>query len=519
MITTSVISGWALPVVYLAAVILALGLKKNIWVVAQSASLVGIGCCVAAWLGLVTLAPSTDMVGLVMASLVSVLGWVIIRYSRRYLDGEAGQPRYVAALLVTLAAVSAVVLSRNLAVLVIAWTVTSIGLHQLLTFYRDRLPAQIAAHKKFIASRLAEVCLVLALVLIYLNVGSLDLAAIAQHVKQAAGLTTGLQAAALLVALAAIVKTAQLPLHGWLIQVMEAPTPVSALLHAGVVNLGGFVLIRLAELISAVPAAQTLLVVAGSVTAVLAGLVMMTRISIKVRLAWSTCAQMGFMLMECGLGLYDLALLHLVAHSLYKAYAFLSAGEIVAQVRNQDLHAAEPDAKPAWLFMRGLMVLPLSGGFVVGSIWIWQQWLPTLSVAVSAVAIIALGLAPLLWIQTKASMSMLLIGTARAVGLIQLYLLWHVGASAVLPTQSAPPLGLSVFVITSFAALYLAQVWLQAYPKGSVARLVYPWAYGGFYLDERFTRFTFRVWPVPRATSRTPMAEASRSIHSAPGEA
>lgn len=84
----------------------------------------------------------------------------------------------------------------------------------------------------------------------------------------------------------------------------------------------GFVLLRVAELIGLVPSAQWLLVIVGSLTAVLAGMVMLTRISIKVRLAWSTCAQMGFMLMEIGLGLYELALLHLVAHSLYKAYAF-----------------------------------------------------------------------------------------------------------------------------------------------------------------------------------------------------
>ncbi len=121
---------------------------------------------------------------------------------------------------------------------------------------------------------------------------------------------------------------------------MEAPTPVSALLHAGVVNMGGFVLLRVAELIGLVPS-QWLLVIVGSLTAVLAGMVMLTRISIKVRLAWSTCAQMGFMLMEIGLGLYELALLHLVAHSLYKAYAFLSSGEAVERARLHDFQAPQ----------------------------------------------------------------------------------------------------------------------------------------------------------------------------------
>ena len=147
-----------------------------------------------------------------------------------------------------------------------------------------------------------------------------------------------------------MLKCAQLPVHGWLIQVMEAPTPVSALLHAGVVNLGGFLLIRLGTLVADVPAAQALLVVVGSVTAVVAALVMMTRISIKVSLAWSTCAQMGFMLMQCGLGLHDLALLHLVAHSLYKAHAFLGAGGAVEQNRLQQMTPPLPPlAAGAWL--------------------------------------------------------------------------------------------------------------------------------------------------------------------------
>src|SRR5690606_5596011 len=118
--------------------------------------------------------------------------------------------------------------------------------------------------------------------------------------------------------------------HGWLIQVMEAPTPVSALLHAGIINLGAFVAIRLAQLFVATPAALTLLLLAGLTSAALAGLVMRTRGSVKGALAWSTCAQMGFVLVEIGLGAFDLALLHIVAHGAYKANAFLASGSGVA---------------------------------------------------------------------------------------------------------------------------------------------------------------------------------------------
>jgi NAD(P)H-quinone oxidoreductase subunit 5 len=143
-------------------------------------------------------------------------------------------------------------------------------------------------------------------------------------------------------AAAVIVRTAHVPLQGWLLQVMEAPTPVSALLHAGVVNLGGFVLIRFAPLLEAVPAARALLVAFGLASALLAAFAMLTRISIKVRLAWSTVAQMGFMVLECGLGLYQMAALHLLGHSLYKAHHFLAASEVVAHTRQHMLSATAP---------------------------------------------------------------------------------------------------------------------------------------------------------------------------------
>ncbi|MEJ2604681.1 MAG: NADH-quinone oxidoreductase subunit L, partial [Gammaproteobacteria bacterium] len=311
---------WLLPSAYLGAWVAALLLPGHAWSVANAAALAGLAAMVGA--ALATLAPGTESaepVSLVVGLMVAFLGWVIVRYSRRYLEGEAEQVRYVAALSFTVAATATVVVTEHLAVLLGAWAASSLGLHQLLTFYRERPGALIAAHKKFLVSRASELCVIAALILIGLEVGTLDLQGIAAHVAAVEDLPVALNVAAVLLALTAILKSAQLPLHGWLIQVMEAPTPVSALLHAGIVNIGGYVLIRVAELITASPAAGTLLVIAGSSTAVLAGLVMMTRISIKVRLAWSTCAQMGFLLMEVGLGLYDLALLHLVAHSLYKA--------------------------------------------------------------------------------------------------------------------------------------------------------------------------------------------------------
>src|SRR5690349_16746348 len=118
-----------------------------------------------------------------------------------------------------------------------------------------------------------------------------------------------------------------------MLQVMEAPTPVSALLHAGVVNIGGFVMIRLAPLMAHATLAQNILVGVGLFSTIIASLVMATRAAIKSVLAWSTIGQMGFMLVQCGLGAWHLALMHLLAHSCYKAHSFLSSGSIVRQWR------------------------------------------------------------------------------------------------------------------------------------------------------------------------------------------
>jgi NAD(P)H-quinone oxidoreductase subunit 5 len=113
---------------------------------------------------------------------------------------------------------------------------------------------------------------------------------------------------------------------------MEAPTPVSALLHAGIINAGGFLLIRLAELMQSSAGALAALVMLGGFTALFGAVVMLTQSAVKTALAWSTIAQMGFMLLQCGLGLWPLALLHIVAHSLYKAHAFLTSGGAVRSV-------------------------------------------------------------------------------------------------------------------------------------------------------------------------------------------
>ena len=487
---------------------------RSAWRAARWGSVGGLGAALAVLVALAIVGPGqhtlwrSDAVGAVVGLLVAFIGWVIVRYSQPYLAGEPGEAACVRWLMATLAAVLVVVASNNLLVLALAWMASSLALHRLLLFFGERPAARIAAHKKYLAARAADLCMAGAVGLLYLSFGTLQIDTLLAQ----AGAATALPAPAawavglIVLAASALLKCAQLPVHGWLIQVMEAPTPVSALLHAGVVNLGGFVLIRVGALVADVPAAQALLVVVGSLTAVVAALVAMTRISIKVALAWSTSAQMGFMLMQCGLGLHELALLHLVAHSLYKAHAFLAAGTAVEHNRLHQMTPAEPvPGLRAWLLgaLAGLALVALAA----------LAWGLTAAAAPGLWAlmfILALALVPLLTGTARRAEGLWpLAGPAAAFALALAYFGLHAAFGHILGNASdVAPAGwaLAGSVMVCFLALFVVQGTLRARPQGALARRLYPALFAGLYLDELFTRLTFRVWP-----ARLPAPPAART--------
>jgi NAD(P)H-quinone oxidoreductase subunit 5 len=524
----------AVPLLYLQAAAgswVATGAVESRWRLARlcAAAAVGASALSLAWLlasgaglargpallplgefGALHLSLRSDALGALMLLLVSFIGWAIVGYSQPYLGGERGQPRYIRGLMLTLAAVSLLVLSNNLLLLALAWMSTSLALHGLLTFFDTRPQALVAAHKKFIASRVADACLIVAVGLIGHQLGTLEIDEAIVAATALPAMTGWLQTAALLLAVSALLKCAQLPVHGWLIQVMEAPTPVSALLHAGVVNLGGFLLVRLGSLVGDVPAAQALLVVVGSTTAVVAALVMMTRISIKVSLAWSTCAQMGFMMMQCGLGLYDLALLHLVAHSLYKAYAFLGAGGAVEQNRLQQMTPAAPPLSFGHWLLGALVGMAL----VAAAAMAWG-FSPAKAPALWALGgILSLALAPLLAGPVlRAGGWWSLAGLAGALAVALAYFGLHAGFSRWLGADgigAAPSMAMVAWVLGCFSLLFVIQGIVRAQPQGALARGLYPWLFAGLYLDELFTRLTFRLWParVPATPGTLPKPAA-----------
>lgn len=432
----------------------------------------------------------------IVAVLVTFLGWIITHFSENYIAGEPRQRLFTASLLFTLFSVLLIVTQQHLVLMFIGWTLSSVGLHFLLTFYQERKIALLVAHKKFLISRLAEVLMLIALVLIYKNIGSLEIQDIKQfvHVYSEAQVRSVLTLPTVLIVLAVILKSAQLPLHGWLIQVMESPTPVSALLHAGVINIGGYILLSLAFMVAAVPLAQWLLVIVGLTTAVLSGLVMTTRTSIKVRLAWSTCSQIGFMLMEIGLGLYEIALLHLIGHSLYKAHAFLNSGTIVEDTRvNQLIEVKKHPLRP-WVMLGAFSVSMLISAI---SFYVWEiklqiEW----TTWIIPMLIFSFGISAMHWHQPDSNAIDWLRSGAYSLILTNLYIIWHLGLHPVFKDAHSMSPYLLGLVGAVFSLFYCMQTLMKSEITTAWMERIHPWVLSGFRLDEMFTRFTLKHWPI-----------------------
>ena len=307
-----------------------------------------------------------NVLTVLMLLLVALVGLIVARYSSTYLDGDIHAGRFHRWLSLTLGSFLMLIAAGNIWGFLVFWVVTSLFLHQLLAFYRERPVAVLAARKKYLLHRMADASLFAALLLISRTLHTSQFTGIALALTKIHGtLPEPLQIASGLLVLSAVLKSAQFPFHGWLIQVMEAPTPVSALLHAGIIYTGAFLLLRMAPIMSQVRWTGDAVIVMGLASLAITSLMMMTATNIKGSLAYSTCAQMGFMLMECGLGLYSLVLLHIVSHSVYKAHAFLASGSVVDHFRGPDLPRVVPSAT-TWKAIASLITAaPVVGGMAV----------------------------------------------------------------------------------------------------------------------------------------------------------
>jgi len=452
------------------------------------------------------LASRLDLVSLVMLLLVSFIGWVVLRYAGTFLDGEERQGPFTGWMTATLAAVLFLVQSGTLLQLVIGWVATSILLHQLLLFYPDRIAAQRAARKKFIVSRIGDVALIGAVILLAISFGTGDIATILAAAREGEGLPLTIAAAAL-VALAALLKSAQFPTHGWLTEVMETPTPVSALLHAGVVNAGGFLLIRFADVMLQAPVVLAVLVMVGGFTALFGSLVMLTQSAVKTSLAWSTVAQMGFMILQCGLALFPIALLHIVAHSLYKAHAFLASGSAIQRVAS--IRRPGPVAIPNAKAVGRAFLLALTIYAVIGVLFGFADK-PPQALALGAILIfgvaylIAQGLADAAPRALTWRTSLYSISAATAYFALQ-----RVSDSLMLGTLPATPQPgplewtLMLLTVVTFGVVAVAQSLfpLWAYHPAAAGLRVH--LANGLYVNALFDRL-LGGWTLPRTTSATP---------------
>ena len=456
-----------------------------------------------------------DALSAIMLLLVSFVGAVVVRYSRNYLDGDPGQERFFRWLCLTLAAVLVLIVSGNLVTFLAAWVATSMGLHRLLLFYGERTNARLAARKKFVVSRIGDVCLLAAAVLLWHAFGSLDFATIFAGAEIAHA--TGVQPAnltliALLLVAGALLKSAQFPFHGWLLEVMETPTPVSALLHAGIINAGGFLILRFADVISlSVPALDTLAIVGGA-TAMFGSVVMLTQTSVKVQLAYSTIAQMGFMMLQCGLGAFPAALLHILAHSLYKAHAFLSSGSVIdlARASWSPSPGGQPHAARMALALSAVLAVTMVIGTLFGSSPLERPGVFALG------AIMLFGLAHLIAQAIDERPNGYVIGrtvlTAAAVAVVYFALqrgMELLVAGSLPPTQALRgpvDLAIVVVVVLSFGALTLLQGQLGRKAGEPRWQALYVHVANGFYVNTIANRLALRFWPAQRRRPALPAA-------------
>ncbi|HEY5516891.1 MAG TPA: NADH-quinone oxidoreductase subunit L [Coriobacteriia bacterium] len=272
----------------------------------------------------------------VMLLVVGVVASCVMVFSIGYMHGEKGYVRYYALLSLFTAAMAALVLAADLVSLFVGWELVGACSFLLIGFWYAKPSAAEAARKAFMVTRIGDAAMLLGMAVLWNATGTLELSAV---LGKAATLAPGVAtAAAICVLLGAVGKSAQFPLHIWLPDAMEGPTPVSALIHAAtMVAAGVFLIARVWPLFEVAPAARGLALTLGTITALGAATVALAQRDIKKVLAWSTISQLGFMFAALGVGAWPVAIFHLVTHAAFKALLFLSAGSVIHGSGTQDL--------------------------------------------------------------------------------------------------------------------------------------------------------------------------------------
>jgi len=326
-----------------------------------------------------------DALSLVMVLVVTFVGFLIHIYSAEFMIEDQGYRRYFAYMNLFVASMLTLLLGNNLLLLLLGWEGVGLCSYLLIGFwYRDPANGR-AARKAFIVTRVGDCAMMVALFLLFTQLGTLEIQDLMQRasVQWPSGSTWALAAALLLVG-GAVGKSAQIPLQVWLPDAMAGPTPTSALIHAAtMVTAGVYLISRTHVLFSLAPGAQSAVAVVGAATLLLAGFSALTQHDIKRILAYSTISQIGYMFLALGVGAWQAAMFHFFTHAFFKALLFLGAGVIINAVHDEHsifkmggLRKELPVA--FWTFLAGgcaLAGLPfITAGFFSKDLIIWQAW-------------------------------------------------------------------------------------------------------------------------------------------------
>lgn len=266
-----------------------------------------------------------DELGVLMLLLVNFIGLLVQGYSLAYLQKEPDLFRYFGFLSLFIFSMLGLVTARSLLIFYVFWELVGLSSYLLIGFWHTKPEAAKAAKKAFVVNRIGDAALMLGIFWVYHELGTTDFIAFANGSISNFQFPTW---AGLLLFGGCVAKSAQFPLHIWLPDAMEGPTPVSALIHAAtMVAAGIFLLARVFPLLS--PEAHTIIAIIGAVTAILGGLNAVSQFDIKKVLAYSTISQLGLMVMGMGVGAREAALFHLFTHAFFKAGLFLGAGAII----------------------------------------------------------------------------------------------------------------------------------------------------------------------------------------------
>jgi NADH-quinone oxidoreductase subunit L len=276
-----------------------------------------------------------DPLSVFMMLVVSGVGFLILSYAVGYMHGDPEERRYHAYKALFVFSMLLLVQSGNLLLLLAGWGLVGLSSYLLINFWHFRRTAVAAGKKAFIMNAVGDATFVLALFLLVQRTGSLDFRVVFQE-----DVVEHSSTVAVLIALGllggAVAKSAQVPLHTWLPDAMEGPTPVSALIHAAtMVTAGVYLIARTHSLFELAPVIQHLAGVLGAITIVLAGLIALVQVDIKRVIAYSTMSQIGYMFVGVGLGAYGAGLFHLMTHAFFKALLFMAAGIVIHAISDE----------------------------------------------------------------------------------------------------------------------------------------------------------------------------------------